>query len=73
MIEIENILEGSMVHYQPEHYGPDKFENGIVKVIKPEVKDGVWVVYNCNYQWNDYENYTSAKTRLEDLHYGWRT
>jgi len=27
----------------------------------------IFVVYSCNHDWNDFENYTAAATRPEDL------
>lgn len=72
MINITKLRIGDKVHYQPPHYGDSKWENGIVKEIRPDVKNGVWVVYNCNGEWHRYEEYTSAKTNLSDLKLGWR-
>ena len=63
---------GQQVHYQPEHYGDDKWENGIIKEIRPEKVDGVWVVYNCADNWDRYTEYTSALTNLRDLKLKWR-
>jgi len=68
----ETLKVGDKVYYQPEHYSPDEYENGIVKEIRPEVTNAVWVVYNCDQNWKAYRDYTSAKTRLEDLFFGWR-
>lgn len=69
---------GDKVHYQPAHYGPDEFENGLVKEIPnyPEGSPGhgcIRVVYNCNGEWHRYREYTAALTRLEDLRLGWRS
>ena len=72
MITIEQLKVGASVHYQPEHYGNDRWENGIIKEIRYNVKDAVWVVYNCNGEWHRYKDYTSAKTNLYDLKLGWR-
>lgn len=62
---------GDKVRYQPEHYG-EKFENGMVKVIPSHTNDAVRVVYNCNHEWDRYQDYTSAITRLTDLKKGWK-
>ncbi len=65
---------GDKVHYQPKHFeGDDSFENGIVKETRENVDDAVWVVYNCAGEWDNYRNYTAAKTNLWDLKEGWRT
>jgi hypothetical protein len=63
---------GSKVHYQPEHYGPDEWENGIVKEIPTHTTDYVRVVYKCDQNWDRYMDYTSALTSLTDLKLGWR-
>ncbi len=63
---------GDHVRYQPDHYGPDEYENGIVKEVRENVDDAVWVVYNCAGEWDRYREYTSAKTQLIDLKPGWR-
>jgi len=63
---------GDRVRYQPDHYGDDKWENGIVKEVREGVSDSVWVVYHCAGEWDRYRDYTSAKTNLCDLKLGWR-
>lgn len=74
MIKNQNELKiGDKVHYQPEHYKEqDKFENGIVKGIPTHTDEAVRVVYNCNNDWNNYKDYTSALTNLRDLNIGWK-
>lgn len=72
MIDISKLKVGDEVHYQPSHYSEDEWENGIIKVIKPEVKDAVWVVYNCGGEWHRFKEYTSASTNLRDLKLGWK-
>lgn len=72
-VNLKDLKKGTLVRYVPQHYkAEDNWENGVVKTIKPEVKDGVWVVYNCGGEWSRYEEYTAAKTHLEDLELGWR-
>ena len=63
---------GDHVHYQPNHYGEDRWENGIVKEIRVEQPDVAWVVYNCAGNWDRYMDYTSACTNLRDIKEGWR-
>lgn len=80
MIDIKHINVGDKVHYVPGHYGKDKYENGIVKEIPPFAYDPnshvgyncARVVYNCGGNWENYKDYTSALTNLNDLHHGWR-
>ena len=71
-MELRDLYIGKKVHYQPEHYGKDKWENGIVKELRAVAPDSAWVVYNCAGEWERYEEYTSAKTNLRDLKPGWR-
>jgi len=63
---------GDKVHYQPEHYGPDKWDNGIIKEVPDHSPDSVRVVYNCAGDWENFMNYTSALTNLRDLKMGWK-
>ena len=70
--DIANLRNGQKVHYQPEHYAPDEWENGIIKEIRESKIDGVWVVYHCAGNWGRYQDYTSALTNLRDLKIGWR-
>jgi len=70
MLNIAQLHTGDKVHYQPEHYNDKKWENGIVKELRHP--NGVWVVYNCGYEWHRYKDYTGAKTHLRDLKIGWR-
>lgn len=72
MIDIANLRIGEKVHYQPEHYGENRWENGLIKEIRAEKNDGVWVVYNCAGNWDNYKDYTSALTNLRDLKLGWK-
>lgn len=72
MVDIAKLRIGDKVHYQPEHYGNDRWENGLVKEIRNSVTDSVWVVYNCAGNWDRYMDYTSAKTNLRDLKLGWK-
>lgn len=71
MIDITKLCVGDKVHYQPEYYSDDNWENGIVKEIREGKADGVWVVYHCNGEWDSYADYTSALTNLRDLKLGW--
>ena len=71
MIDVKELKKGDKVHYMPKHYkNKGKFENGIVKSIAPN--GGVFVVYNCNNEWHNFENYTAANTNPENLFMGWK-
>ena len=72
-IDISKIKIGDKVYYQPKHYKPeDEYENGIVKEIPTNSLVYVRVVYNCNRDWKNYQNYTSALTDINDLYLGWK-
>lgn len=71
MIDIETLSVGMKVRYQPDHYGDEEWENGIVKEIRDNNRTGVWVVYNCAGNWNNYQGYTGALTSLQDLKLHW--
>lgn len=70
--DIAQLRVGDKVHYQPKYYEPDQWENGIIKEIRETKLDGVWVVYNCAGNWDNYKDYTSALTNLIDLKLGWK-
>lgn len=73
MIDISKLKIGSKVCYVPEHYkASGKYENGMVKEIPEHTNTAVRVVYNCNGKWDDFINYTSALTNINDLELGWR-
>jgi hypothetical protein len=71
-IDIAQLRVGQRVHYQPEHYGDDRWENGLIKEIRESNMEGVWVVYNCGGEWDRYTDYTAALTNLRDLKLGWK-
>lgn len=57
---------GDKVTYVTEY----KQERGIVKSVSDS--DHVFVVYNCGNDWENYKNYTAARTRIVDLVKGWK-
>ena len=73
MINSGTIKIGEKVYYQPDHYkDDDKFENGIVKEVPEHTTTAIRVVYNCNGDWKNFKEYTSALTNVNDLFYGWK-
>ena len=81
MIEdITRLKVGDKVCFQPAHFQSDDFENGIIKEIPdfaldPKSPHGykcVRVVYHCNNNWDNYQNYTSALTHISSLSLGWK-
>ena len=65
---------GDKVHFQPDDHPSGIWENGIVKRIPEDVIDkrGVWVVYDCDNEWERYWDYSGVFTNLRDLRVGWR-
>lgn len=59
------LKKGDMVTYCPPH-GPNRI--GIVKSING---NNAFVVYNCNDEWEHFEDYTGAATNISDLKPGW--
>lgn len=84
--DISKLKIGDKVHYIPQHYKnipivdkdnniigrKDKYENGIVKEIPKISIDSIRVVYNCNGDYYNFKDYTSALTNVRDLELGWR-
>lgn len=72
MLNTASLKVGDKVHYQPSHYPPDRWENGMVKEIPDHSTDSVRVVYNCAGDWANFMSYTSALTNRRDLYTGWK-
>lgn len=73
MIDISKLKVGDKVCYQPAHYKESgRYENGMVKEIPDHTNTSVRVVYNCAGDWDNFKNYTSALTSLDDLTLGWK-
>jgi hypothetical protein len=49
---------GDKVHYDNGH---GKIENGMVKSVE---SDSAFVVYNCDDDWDHFEEYTGCRTRF---------
>lgn len=70
--DVSKLRIGMKVHYIPfEDCGPELFENGIIKEIPDHTMTEVRVVYHCNGEWDRYQNYTGALTRINQLRMGW--
>lgn len=63
--------KGDKVHYVP-YEGCDEhlIQNGIIKTVRDE--DNFFVVYNCNEDWDNYEDYGSQLTNVKYLKNGWK-
>lgn len=72
MIDISKIKIGDKVHYIPFE-GCDEllYENGMVKEIPDHTNNSIRVVYNCAGEWDNFMNYTSQLTNINQLRDGW--
>lgn len=64
----QKLYPGVKVTYNP---GYGKHEKGIVKSLPDDQPSYAFVVYNCGGNWEDYENYTAARTPISGLTLGW--
>lgn len=64
---IEDLEIGTKVTYSSYN----KREFGIVKSKSDE--EHVFVVYHCAGNWDNYEDYTAARTNIKDLKLGWNS
>lgn len=72
MVNISDLRVGDKVYYQPSHYAPNRWENGIVKEVPENSVDSIRVVYNTGGDWENFHKYTSALTNVRDLYPGWK-
>lgn len=71
MIKITDLAEGMQVTYIPfEGCDPSLYEHGVIKALSPK-KGYVFVVFHCNNDWDNYDDYTSQSTSLDNLVEGW--
>jgi len=65
--------KGDLVHYEPyPNCPPEKYENGKVKTVPPDVMGGYcFVVFHCAGEWDKYEDYTGQLTKMDKLKPGW--
>lgn len=60
------VFSGQKVTYKTSY----KEEKGIVKSLSHD-EEYAFVVYHCGGDWENYQNYTAARTRFKDLKEGW--
>lgn len=73
MIKQAEVQVGDRVHFQPEYLLKEgKWENGVVKEIPEDYTSYVRVVYKCNDDWDNYQEYTGVLTHCRDLHLDWK-
>ncbi len=72
MIDISKLTIGQKVHYQPDHYKDEQYDNGMIKEIPDHTNTAVRVVFNCNDDWDNFMNYTSQLTNKSDLKLDWK-
>jgi len=65
IVKKNDFIEGDKVTY----ISHNKKEHGIVKWF-PDNKHA-FVVYHCDNNWNNYKEYTAARTETNDLEHGW--
>jgi len=66
----QDLKENQKVHYiESKKTDPSDWQNGIVKSIQDE--DYAFVVYHCNGEWDNIENYTAQRTNISQLERGW--
>lgn len=70
-MERSEIEVGMKVTYKPEHKKDSFGDNGIVKSLNEMDPTMAFVVYNCAGDWDNYQNYTGASTKISDLQKGW--
>lgn len=68
--DVSKVRIGDKVCYQPSHYPPDRWENGMVKAVVGDCS--LRVVYSCNGDWKNFKDYTGALTNTRDLTEGWK-
>ena len=73
MIDISKLKIGDKVHYIPfKGCDESQYENGMVKEIPDHTNTAVRVVFNCAGEWNNFMNYTSQLTNINQLEMGWK-
>ena len=71
-MKIEDLKVGAEVHYIRNYDKQQPYENGIIKAFwKFEDVLIVQVVYHCNDDWDNYRDYTAARSPIENLRLGW--
>lgn len=71
MIDSKDVQFGDKVTYCGPHIKgmKPKYEHGKIKEVVDE--EYVRVVYHCDNNWDQFENYTGAMTPVRCLMYGW--
>lgn len=70
ILDISKMRISDKVYYQPDHYPPEKWENGMVKEVVSDTS--LRVVYNCNGDWKNFKDYIGCLTNTRDLTEGWK-
>jgi hypothetical protein len=68
MLSIEELSVGLKVTYIPFE---GKKEYGIIKTIPNNNLTHIFVVFNCNGNWDNYQNYTGQLTPVQKLVLNW--
>lgn len=71
LIKLKNMKKGQKVHYIPrKNCDISEYKNGKVKSITNNGA-GLFVVFHCAGEWDNYQDYTAALTPRECLKEGW--
>lgn len=69
-IETLAIIPGEKVTYIPyEGCDPSEYQKGIIKRRSDD--HNAFVVYHCGDDWENYDDYTAARTKINQLKKGW--
>lgn len=71
MAKLTELKIGMRVCYSPDSNSLLNTENGIVKSFPEDYNGYVFIVYNCNGDWDNYMNYTGQSTKISRLIIGW--
>ena len=66
--DLPKLRVGDKVYYTYQYQNP-RFQNGIIKTI---VGQNIYVVYNCNANWDNYKDYTGLLSPISALTLGWK-
>lgn len=69
MVQKKDLYKGYKVHYK--NHPSAKPENGMVKEVMESNDEEVRVVFHCDNQWSNLDNYTAQLTALTYLYEGW--
>jgi hypothetical protein len=69
MVQKKDLYKGCKVHYKYNALATP--ENGMIKEVMEDNDEEVRVVFHCDNQWSNIDNYTAQLTGLRYLYEGW--